>query len=139
VQAVQAASARSNVWPHFPLGAKCLGVQVIHLRLLMPAGERKRAPEMAEGDGWLDILRDRLREEREEFDEDSQETVKQLPIWSQFLDKDPMPESIHQYFELTLRERALILWYLCESLLDGEEELRDVNIGRLDWDASAGS
>ncbi len=48
---------------------------MIHLRLMMPASERKRAPEMADGDGWLDILREKLREEREVFDEDSQQVL----------------------------------------------------------------
>ena len=114
-------------------------LKVIHLRLLMKAGDRKRAPEMAEGDGWLDMLRDRLREEHEEFDEDMQEMVKIPPPWTQFLDKDPMPDSIHQYFELTLRERALILWWLCETLLDCEEEMREDNVGNMDWDTDAGA
>ena len=50
-------------------------VQVMHLRLMMPASERKRAPEMADGDGWLDILREKLREEREVFDGDSQQVL----------------------------------------------------------------
>jgi hypothetical protein len=57
---------------------------------------------------------------------------------TKFLDKDPMPDSIHQYFELSLRQRALILWWLCESLLEGEEEERFINVGNLDWDANAG-
>jgi hypothetical protein len=105
---------------------------------MMPANERKRAPEMAEGDGWLDTLRDKLREEREVFNEDSQENEKLEPAWTNFLDKDPMPESIHQYFELTLRERAIILWWLCENLLDCEEEARDIQVGKLDWEMNAG-
>jgi hypothetical protein len=54
---------------------------VIHLRLMMPAGERKRAPEMAEGDGWLDMLRDRLREQRQVLDEEAQEYLLQDPNW----------------------------------------------------------
>ena len=94
---------------------------------------------MAEGDGWLDILRDKLREERDVFDEESQQYEKQKPAWTKFLDKDPMPESMHQYFELSLRKRALILWWLCESLLEGEEEERALNIGNMDWDSSAGT
>lgn len=105
---------------------------------MMPANDRKRAPEMAEGDGWLDILRDTLRAEREVFNEDSQENETLEPAWTKFLDKDPMPESIHQYFELTLRERAVILWWLCENLLDCEEEGRDIQVGKLDWEMSAG-
>lgn len=112
--------------------------QVIHLRLLMPAGERKKAPEMAEGDGWLDSLREKLQEETEVYNEETEQFEKLPPAWSKFLEKDPMPESIHQYFELTLRQRALILWWLCENLLDGEEDIREHNIGNLDWDASAG-
>jgi hypothetical protein len=114
-------------------------VQVIHLRLMMPAGERKRAPEMAEGDGWLDLLRDRLREQPQVFDEDTQQYQHLEPAWTKFLDADPMPDSIHQYFELSLRQRALILWWLCESLLEGEEDERLLNIGNIDWEASAGA
>lgn len=113
-------------------------VQVIHLRLLMPAAERKRAPEMAEGDGWLDSLRDKLREERLGIDEETQQRIKHPPTWSEFLDKDPMPESIHQYYQLSLRTRAIILWWLCESLVDYDEDLRDFHLGSMDWDANAG-
>ena len=48
---------------------------------MMPAGERKRAPEMAEGDGWLDMLRDRLREQRQVLDEEANEYLLQEPNW----------------------------------------------------------
>jgi|LauGreDrversion2_3_1035106.scaffolds.fasta_scaffold56117_2 hypothetical protein len=47
---------------------------------MMPAGERKRAPEMAEGDGWLDMLRDRLREQRQVVDE-AQDRLLLDPNW----------------------------------------------------------
>jgi hypothetical protein len=60
------------------------------------------------------------------------------PTWSNLLDTDPMPDSIHQYFELSLRKRAVILWWLCENLLDCEEEERELQVGKLDWDATAG-
>ena len=104
----------------------------------MPAGDRKRAPEMAEGDGWLDTLRDRLREEVPFYSEETEQMETQPPAWSKFLDKDPMPDSIHQYFELSLRQRALIMWWLCENLLEGEEDVRELNIGELDWENKAG-
>lgn len=93
---------------------------------------------MADGDGWLDTLREKLQEEIEFYNEETEQFEKHPPPWSRFLHKDPMPDSIHQYFELTLRQRALILWWLCENLLDGEEDMRELNIGNLDWDASAG-
>ena len=91
---------------------------------------------MAEGDGWLDTLRDRLREEVPFYSEETEQMETQPPAWSKFLDKDPMPDSIHQYFELSLRQRALIMWWLCENLLEGEEDVRELNIGELDWEVN---
>ncbi len=45
-----------------------------------------------------------------------------------------MPESIEQYFSLSLRQRALIIWALCEKLLDTDEEGRLLSFPNLDWD-----
>jgi hypothetical protein len=71
---------------------------------MMPAGERKRAPEMAEGDGWLDMLRDRLREQRQVLDEEAQEYLLLDPNWLYMCQcvHGCMYECIHVYEQICL-------------------------------------
>lgn len=45
-----------------------------------------------------------------------------------------MPDSIEQYFELTLRQRALILWACCEHLVEADEAERVDAFPNVDWE-----
>ncbi|KAJ1476750.1 hypothetical protein T484DRAFT_3072180 [Baffinella frigidus] len=89
---------------------------------------------MTEGDQWLVLLRKFLRESEARWDPETGTLEKDPPEWSKILEADPMPDSIEQYFELTLRQRALILWACCEHLVEADEAERVDAFPNVDWE-----
>jgi len=89
---------------------------------------------MAEGDQWLHMLREFLRDSEERWDPETGSAERDPPEWTKILEEDPMPDSAEQYFELTMRQRALICWACCERLIEGDELGRLSAFPNVDWE-----
>jgi hypothetical protein len=45
-----------------------------------------------------------------------------------------MPDSVDQYYTLSIRDRAMIMWLLVDRLFDVSEEEREALLPNVDWE-----
>mmetsp|Transcript_43213 Transcript_43213/g.67687 ORF Transcript_43213/g.67687 Transcript_43213/m.67687 type:complete len:538 (-) Transcript_43213:963-2576(-) len=108
-------------------------LKAIVVRLVLPPRQRSMAPQICHSDDeWLRLFREKFRE----WNKKAQQT--EQPLWKNYFSQDPWPDSCEQYYQLSLKQRVILLWALCESILGVDEESRRLTFPRMNWaDADA--